>query len=152
MRRQRYVRLMSDAAPRHDHVLVHCPRCDARATIQARNGPLRITCSACGFTKEHEQGYGLIRSVELARYNRGGTLFGARLWLETTCCGGRRLWALNERHLDYLRAFVASVDRSREFPSEPGGRQLADKLPAWLVDAKHRTEVLRALDRLHATI
>jgi hypothetical protein len=79
-------------------------------------------------------------------------MFDARLWLETECCGGHRLWALNERHLDYLTAFVASTDRTREFPSPPGNRQIADKLPVWLVEAKHRGEVLRALDRLRATL
>jgi len=88
----------------------------------------------------------------LAVYDSGNTLFGAGLWLETECCGGRRLWALNERHLSYLGAFVGSTDRSREFPSPPGNRQLADKLPKWMIEAKHRDEVLRALDRLRMTL
>jgi hypothetical protein len=143
---------MSEAASRHDHVLVHCPKCDARATIHAHIGPVRITCAACGFTKDSPRRYSLTRRGLLEDYNRGRTLFDAPLWLETTCCGGRRLWALNERHLDYLRAFVSSTDRSDEFPSPPGRRQIADKLPAWLVQAKHRSDVLRALDRLRARL
>ena len=77
---------------------------------------------------------------------------GARLWLETNCRGGHRLWALNARHLEYLAAFVRSKDRTREFPSLSGSRQLADKLPVWMVEAKHRDEVLRALDGLRATL
>jgi hypothetical protein len=38
------------------------------------------------------------------------------------------------------------------FPSDPGNRQLSDRLPAWMVEAKHRGEVLRALDRLRRTL
>ena len=144
------------AVGRHDHVLVHCPRCTERATIDRRSGVLRITCLSCGFiNEEHVQcseETRLSRRWALNVYNSGDTFFGARLWLETACCGGRRLWALNARHLEYLAAFVRSKDRTREFPSLAGNRQLADKLPVWMVEAKHRDEVLRALDRLRATL
>jgi hypothetical protein len=121
--RHRYARTMS-AVGRHDHVLVHCPRCNERATIDRRSGVLRITCSSCGFINE-ERGQRseetrLARRWALNVYNSGDTFFGARLWLETDCCGGRRLWALNARHLEYLAAFVRSKDRTREFPSLPG--------------------------------
>lgn len=138
-----------------DHVLVHCPKCDEAATIDARSGALRVTCTACGYMKEVQPRSAaprLIPRSALAVYNSGNTILGARLWLEAECCGGHRLWALNERHLNYLRAFVMSTDRTREFPSPPGSRQLADRLPAWMVEAKHRDEVLRALDRLRATL
>jgi hypothetical protein len=77
--------------------------------------------------------------------------------LSTVQCAGNHLpaimlWALNAPHLDDLRAFVISTDRTGEFPSPSGKRQLADRLPAWIVEAKHRGEVLRALDRLAATL
>jgi hypothetical protein len=127
-----------------DHVLVHCPRCDACAIIDER---LRLTCASCGFTKGETSALLIPRSL-LAVYNDGNSLFGERLWLATECCGGKPLWALNQRHLDYLEGFVRSRDRDREFPSVPGDRQLADKLPAWLTSQKHRDEVLRAIRRL----
>ena len=85
-------------------------------------------------------------------YNHGQLPFKARLWLETECCGGKRLWALNETHLDYIERFVKSEDRDREFPSLPGRRQLSDKFPAWLVSRKHRDEVTRAINRLRSTL
>ena len=138
-----------------DHVLVHCPKCDEAATIDARSGAVRVTCTACGYVKEVQPRSAALRLIPLSAltvYNSGNTILGARLWLETECCGGHRLWALNERHLDYLHAFVRSNDRTGEFPSPPGNRQLADKLPAWMVEAKHRGEVLRALDRLRTTL
>ena len=78
--------------------------------------------------------------------------FGAALWLVTECCGGNRLWALNERHLEYLADYVAEKQREREFPSPPGSRQLAYKLPKWMKLAKNRDEVLRTIDRLRATL
>jgi hypothetical protein len=144
------------AVRRHDHVLVHCPRCNERATIDRRSGVLRITCLSCGFINEERGSRSeetrLSRQWALHVYNSGDTLFNAPLWLETNCCGGHRLWALNAHHLEYLAAFVRSKDRTREFPSLLGSRQLADKLPVWMVEAKHRNEVLRALDRLRATL
>lgn len=45
--------------------------------------------------------------------------FGASLWLEAECCDGLRLWALNERRLEYLADYVAETQREREFPSPP---------------------------------
>jgi len=139
-----------------DHVLVHCPECDARAVVDARSGFVRLTCPSCGFVKETQPRSAasrpLIPHSLLAVYNDGNSMFGERLWLETTCCGGHRLWALNERHLEYVERFVRSKDRTREFPSLPGNRQLADKLPAWMVSAKHRDEVLSSIARLRQTL
>jgi hypothetical protein len=46
---------------------------------------------------------------------------------------------------------VQSKNRDRDFPSVPGNRQLADKLPDWMTSRKHRDEVLRAIGHLRAT-
>jgi hypothetical protein len=88
----------------------------------------------------------------LEAYNEARAPFGAPLWLETECCGGKRLWALNERHLDYIERFVRSSNRDRDFPSVAGRRQLADKFPAWLTSRKHREEVIKAIQRLRSTL
>jgi hypothetical protein len=133
----------------YGEVLVHCPSCDRRATIDGRGGTLRLTCPHCGLVRD--SGFPGPRSV-LHVYGSGNTIFGARLWLETACCGGNRLWALNPDHLYYLERFVAERQRTRAFPSPPGSRQLADYLPGWMKTAKHRDEVLRAITRLRATL
>jgi hypothetical protein len=52
----------------------------------------------------------------------------------------------------YIEAFVRSTERDREFPSPPGHRQLADKLPAWMTQRKHREQVLHAIGRMRETI
>jgi len=85
-------------------------------------------------------------------YNDSRSLFGERLWLETTCCGEHRLWALNLRHLNYIERFVLSTNRDAEFPSLSGDRQLSDKFPAWMTSSKHRTDIARALRRLRSTL
>jgi hypothetical protein len=78
--------------------------------------------------------------------------FDAPLWLETECCGGNRLWAMNESHLDFLAAYISETQREREFPSPPGDRGLGYKLPKWMKLARNRDEILRSIDRLRATL
>lgn len=143
------------AAAYDDDVLVHCPKCDRRAAVRRHGGDLRLTCGHCGYAATPPQSRRHFEprpDASLEAYNEGRLPFDARLWLETVCCGGNRIWALNERHLDYIELFVQSKDRDGEFPSLPGRRQLADKLPAWLTSAKHRAEVVRAIQRLRATL
>src|SRR5437867_745142 len=46
-------------APVDYPVLVHCPKCDERATISAHLGFLRLACPACGYVHggpEHGRG------------------------------------------------------------------------------------------------
>ncbi len=74
--------------------------------------------------------------------------FGAGLWLQTPCCGGRLLWARNADHLDYLSAFIAADLRDTSGTGPVG--TMTSRLPAWLIDAKHRDEVLRHLERLRS--
>src|SRR5690349_11220065 len=131
-----------------DHVLVHCPKCDQRASINAPSGFARLTCSSCGYVQEtkRKEAIGRISPFNVrAVYGSRSTLFGARLWLATDCCGGKRLWALNRHHLDYLESFVASTQRRRDFPRTPDGEPvtLAERLPEWMIKAKHRDEVLK---------
>lgn len=74
------------------------------------------------------------------------------LWLRAECCSGKVFWANNAAHLDYLGRFVASRDRDREFPSPPGNRGLAYKLPKWMQLASNRDELLHVVARLEATL
>jgi hypothetical protein len=90
--------------------------------------------------------------MSFSTYDAGVPPFEARLWLEIECCGGKRLWALNATHLDYLAAYVAETQRERAFPSPSGARQLASKLPKWMKLARNRDEVLRAIDSLRKTL
>ena len=136
-----------------DHVLVRCPRCSRRASVHYLGDDLRLTCAHCALSESVFTPHRLDeRFTSLQQYNEGRPPFGAALWLETECCGAKRLWALNERHLDYIERFVTSENRDAQFPSEPGRRQLSDRFPAWLVSGKHREEVVRAIRHLRSTL
>ncbi len=83
---------------------------------------------------------------------RAGAVVRATAWLAEECCGGNVLWALNERHLDYLERFVGSRSRDRDFPSPPGNRGLAYKLPKWMQLAHNRDELLRTISHMRRRV
>ncbi|MGW4941589.1 hypothetical protein ACWEOZ_08375 [Actinoplanes sp. NPDC004185] len=76
--------------------------------------------------------------------------FGLPLWLRTTCCGGRTLWAFNRAHLDLLEGHLAAGLRERGTAGQ--GMTVLARLPAWLKSARHRGEVLSALTRLRRSL
>lgn len=131
-----------------DIVYVRCPRCQRRASIHTREGATQLACPHCGHSAAENS-----VTIHFSTYAHADDIpFGAPLWLETECCGGNRLWAMNERHLDYLAAFVGEKQRNREFPSPAGNRQLSYKLPTWMKLAKNREEILHAIERLRSII
>jgi hypothetical protein len=155
-------------------VLIKCPRCGDRATVAGTT--VRLTCVSCALVRDWDGQARLTVSgdegvIQLTRSRgSGGWLnprtghlwgaepvwppgrepyFGAELWLQSECCGGRLLWARNVEHLDYLRDYVAG--ELREDPHS-GYKPLSSILPTWMKEAKHRDEVLRHLDRLRRTV
>ena len=72
---------------------------------------------------------------------------GLPLWLAVQTRHGW-LWALNAEHLEELRHLVAA--RVRDTPD--GNAHWANRLPTWIVAAKNRDEIGRALDRLRAKL
>lgn len=119
------------------------------ATVAPFEQQLRLVCAACGHLVVLSARPGQ-RPLYFGEAVTAVRAAGLTLWYSTECCGGHQLWALDEVHLAYSLAFVTSRNRSADFPSAPGNRQLADKFPAWMVSAKHRDEVLRAINRLQA--
>ncbi|WP_262059573.1 hypothetical protein [Streptomyces sp. STR69] len=129
-------------------MLVRCPRCDRIAHFERRpctppdadgrrHPHTRLVCRSCG----------------LCRINTGPSPCSRPpLWLSTGTRHGE-LWAYNLQHLDLIRRFVAADLRERA-PWYDHGRKmtLVARLPAWMKSAKNRDEVLRAVDRLRATV
>lgn len=134
-----------------DEALVECPRCAERAVVHAASRAPRLTCAHCGYVREGDSKSPRLtwRSV---RPDAREPSFGQRLWLAEECCGGNVLWALNEPHLDYLERFISSTTRDRDFPSPPGARGLAYKLPRWMQLARNRQELLRTISRLRSRL
>lgn len=78
--------------------------------------------------------------------------FRLPLWLQTQTRHGR-LWAYNLEHLDQIRRFVAADLRERAPWYDTGQKMtLVARLPVWIKRAKNRGEVLRAIDRVRASL
>ncbi|GAA4020483.1 hypothetical protein [Streptomyces plumbiresistens] len=142
-------------------VLVRCPRCTRIAHVEAHRtteealptrlfAPRRLVCRACGLSRTWQG-----RSIEFS----GGRHSPARdpyfrlpLWLQVeTRHGG--LWAYNLEQLDLLGRFVGASLRERA-PWYDTGQKMTyvARLPTWIKNAKNRDEVLRAVDRLRASV
>jgi hypothetical protein len=139
-----------------DLIHVVCQRCGAHAVIVPRPGlpelryyselqyrPRRLICAYCGSTRDWvaQQRNGALVGVALGGPN--DPFFNRPLWLQTPCYG-HILWAYNSRHLDTLQSYIAADLRERTGPT----MGMLDRLPAWIKKANHRTEVLRAINRL----
>lgn len=63
------------------------------------------------------------------------------------------LWALNLEHLSFLESYI-EADRRTGLNKDDAKRlrirnaTLASRLPEWMIIAKHRTEVLKCIDKL----
>jgi|GEM_PF-90348 len=68
--------------------------------------------------------------------------------LEPTRCG--LLWAYNAQHLDELCRYVAASQRERM--RSAGNASMISRLPAWMKLARHRTLMLKALERMSARL
>ncbi|MFG2555480.1 hypothetical protein ACGFWF_36885 [Streptomyces sp. NPDC048581] len=132
-----------------DSMLVRCPRCDGMAHYDMRPADApdahgasysrrRLVCGSCGLARDSSRGEG--RCVHPV------------LWLRTETRHGE-VWAYNLEHLDLLRRFVAASLRERR-PWYEHGRKMTyvARLPAWIKQAKNRDEVLRAIDRIRASV
>ncbi|MBC2900559.1 hypothetical protein [Streptomyces cupreus] len=113
-----------------DSVLVRCPRCDRVARFERA----RVICRSCGLCGPVAQGT------------------WPTLWLQADTRHGE-LWAYGLEHLDLIRRFVAADLRERA-PWYEHGRKMTcvGRLPAWVKSAKHRTEVLRVIDRMRTSV
>jgi hypothetical protein len=149
--------------------LVRCPRCGARALVRgapptaarpASRAAPRLTCPACGYAQDWRPparwvpiitGPQAVRSPPADAIIVGGAFdwyFHQPLWLQTPCVG-HTLWAYNAQHLEFLEQYVAAELRERR-PNV--NRSLASRLPRWMLEAKHRSDVLSGLRRLRALL
>jgi hypothetical protein len=137
-------------------VLVRCPRCERIAHFEQRPGRTadargrtypehRLVCRSCGLSR-------IDAGPHCGTRRAGQGCYRPALWLRTETRHGE-LWAYNLEHLDLIRRFVAADLRERA-PWYDTGRKmtLVARLPAWIKSAKNRGEVLRAIDRLRASV
>ena len=131
-----------------DEMLVECPNCarlcrvvpdpNATASMHLLQSPHKATCANCGFVATSD-GKSLSVGTACDWY------FGFPLWLQSNC-NGEVLWALNERHLDWLKAYVSATYRLQK-PNV--SRSMASRLPNWIKGKHERRAVLRAINLLY---
>jgi hypothetical protein len=80
------------------------------------------------------------------------TSVGLPLWLQTETRHGW-VWAYNLEHLNLIRQFVEAPLRERP-PWDSRGRKMTvvARLPTWIKSAKNRVEILRAIERIRASL
>jgi hypothetical protein len=100
--------------------------------VLIKMGATRIVCEACGFCKE-------VPSHESDDYE---------LWYATDF-KGRRLWARDRGHLDFLISWV-SGHRSKAALGV-ADRALVEAFPRWMLLAKNRAGILKCLKELSDT-
>jgi hypothetical protein len=144
-----------------DEFLVVCAKCSAIAKVLPINdvgifGYKKLICSNCGYSKLNNVGgnSNRIASIEFSRRKNsdsyiviGGAFdwyFRLPLWLQIEC-GGKTLWAYNQKHLEFIENYVSAKLRQR---TPNTNKSLASRLPQWIKRAKNRDEVLRAIGKL----
>jgi len=144
-----------------DEFLIVCPSCERQARVvlseptQFDHAPhlfasRKLVCPFCGYYKKQSNGPAVTFSSQKEVTNNvviGGSFdwyFQQPLWLQSECCG-EVLWAYNEKHLAFLRQYVAAKLRSR-VPNI--NKSMVSRLPKWMKSAKNREAILRAIDNL----
>ncbi len=137
-----------------DCFLVRCPKCvecaevtwiDSEQPVLSRHA--RFCCPKCAVARTGTlNGWSVREPVDW--------VFGLPLWLQVSCCG-KTLWAYNFAHLAFIESYVNSEHRIglNDADAERLGRRnstLASRLPAWMIAAKNRKHVLRAIQKLRA--
>ena len=131
-----------------DEFFVVCPKCAGKAKIlrfekgseklsERLTAPRKLICLNCPHRAE-KRGGAVSIGASCDWY------FGLPLWLQVEC-GVETLWAYNEKHLEFIEKYVAAKLRER---APHVNKSLASRLPQWIVSAKNREEVLRAVGKL----
>ncbi|MBB1159030.1 hypothetical protein [Amycolatopsis dendrobii] len=141
-------------------VLVRCPRCAHCAKVVVKPGtpttehpvrsPRRLACGRCGCVRDARD------PVQLGPASPGivrDPFLRQPLWLQTDF-DGQVLWAYNERHLDYLEAYVAARLREGYLTANHARiwMAMADRLPTWLKAANNRERILRSIARMRTSL
>ena len=128
-----------------DPILIACPKCKQGGSLrlrkedsEQRNWQARrfFGCDNCGHSFNWKPRL-VIHSV--ANWDEVLPLL-----LQTSCCG-RKLWAFNEKHLQFIEEYASALVRER---IGPANASLASRLPQWIKSAKNRESVLKAVRKL----
>lgn len=128
-----------------DRFLVECPRCKKQCIVSTAGGgadlflPRKVTCSNCGFSERWQ-------SNTVYTGNEHDWYFLLPLWLQTACCG-ERLYAFNEKHLEFLERYIEAEHRE-QVPNV--NKSIISRLPLWIKNPKNREKLLKAIATMRA--
>jgi hypothetical protein len=134
----------------YKEVWVVCPQCRKRAvaTVDFEKCEARLVCGKCSYNKKHStairRGEKIIGSVQAAAQY----YFRASLWLQMPF-GDHRLWAYNDKHLDYMERYIGAL--LRESPNRTGFT-LVEKLPKFIQHASNREPLLKLIEKMRKTL
>ncbi|UGQ09618.1 hypothetical protein LO772_22170 [Yinghuangia sp. ASG 101] len=140
-----------------DEILIRCPACEAlaRVVVHPRRAVMspfqarRLVCAQCGHTRDKDSGVYSMPSADATHMN--DPYFSLPLWLQASTRHGL-LWAYNLNHLALIRRFVAAELRGDAWTEEGIRMTLVSRLPAWITSAVNRSEVLRVIARMEASV
>ena len=136
-----------------DEILVVCPRCEGCARIApigshrvSQFAPRRLICEKCGSVKNwsnNSLSYFWWQAPPVEPY------FQLPLWLSLSCCS-KSLWFLNPHHMELVEGYVRAELREKLKHPEKGwfNNSLYNRLPKFIKEAKHREEILKAIEKL----
>jgi hypothetical protein len=129
---------------------VRCPKCQHKASVFSEAQGQRVlsaklSCTSCGYSAQWSRdGY---RAPAIASATRSRQSppsdphFGFPLWFVGQI-KGHVFWAYNAAHLSFIKDYVAATVRIRQ-PNV--NASLASRLPAFLLDRKNRSAVLKRI-------
>lgn len=126
----------------YDEVWVICPECERKALAHANREEktARLSCTHCGYSRDVSTRFGKSGSITMAAHG----YFDVKLWLSTRF-RNNMVWAYNDKHLAYLKAYVAASLREHK---DRTGFTLLEKLPRFYHEARNREALLKVLEKL----
>ncbi len=138
---------------------VVCPICHKQAmvktgayhTMEYDKNDIKMICVHCGFSDKLQD---VSHRVDPKQHKGQVLIFGEPidpffhqpLWLQINVLG-EILWAYNLEHLSLLEEHIGAKLRERNQLS-PRIKSVGARLPRWMVLAKHRKEVMNAIQKL----
>ena len=127
----------------------YCYECGGKICIELpvtkhRKSKIIINCNDCGLAQEAKPKYKEL-SFDFYEYGRFDLVFGHELWLQVPV-RNKIIYAYNYYHLQEIRRYVSANLRERQTLEHT---TMVEKLPKFIVSAKNRKIILKAIDRLY---
>lgn len=133
----------------HVEFSCHCANCVSEIkvdipSVNEKVETIALKCPGCGQTEDYKPRNIKLEWVYEPNGRPADKYFNLPLWL-TENVKGEVLWAINYKHLDYLKQYIQADLRERNGRL---GWTMVEKLPEWMKSAKNRESVIKAIEKL----